>query len=170
MMMSIAFVSLFCILHLVCCYTSLKPIRVRGDISLPNNLPGVYMVEFSTAMKDHGKETILEHFKKNAFPVDSNHKISFRTKTRTKLFHGHSFRVHGDFDEMHLLNIPGAINVFRVLLILINFIAKNNTIFNGYIRCDLYKHQSRLKPPQSTHPVVFLRLITFILQQVQIGV
>ena len=94
------------------------------------------MVEFSTAMKDHGKETILEHLENNAFPVDSNHKISFRTKTRTKLFHGHSFRVHGDFNETHLLNIPGAINVFRVLLKLIIFIEKNYTIFNGYIRCD----------------------------------
>ncbi len=31
MMMSIAFVSLFCILHLVCCYASLKPIRVNAD-------------------------------------------------------------------------------------------------------------------------------------------
>ena len=135
-MIRIAFILLFCIFHLVYCYASLKPIRVRGDVSLPNNLPGVYMVEFSTAMKDHGKETILGHLENNAFPVDSNHKISFRTKTRTKLFHGHSFRVHGDFNETHLLNIPGAINVFRVLLKLIIFIEKNYTIFNGYIRCD----------------------------------
>lgn len=79
------------------------------------HIHGVYMVEFSTSMKDHGKDVILNHIL-STFSNDNNgkHKVSFRTKTRTKLFHGHSFRVHGDFDENHLLNIPAAVNVYRV--------------------------------------------------------
>ena len=96
------------------CNDKIKPLYIRGDLNSPNNLKGVYMVEFATSMKDHGKESILDHITSNTLPGHDKRSISFRTKTRTKLFHGHSFRVHGDFDETHLLNIPGAINIYRV--------------------------------------------------------
>jgi hypothetical protein len=129
-MLIIASVLLFLVFPLISCNDMVlkQPgLLVRGDINSPRTLPGVFMVEFSTAMRDHGKETILEHFKSNnAFSGFGNHKISFRTKTRTKLFHGHSFHVQGDFDESHLLKIPGAINVYRVGTFQLNHFIQQN--------------------------------------------
>ena len=90
--------------------------------SRSDHLRGVYMVEFSTSMKDHGREIILEHILSTAHHGFDKLRISFRTKTRTNLFHGHSFHVHGDYDEAHLLNIPGAIKVYPVGYIKITFI------------------------------------------------
>jgi hypothetical protein len=121
MMICIASVLLLFIFPLVSCNDIvLKPAYIRGNINSPRNLPGVYMVEFSTSMKDHGKENILSHIRRNALPGNGHPKITFRTKTRTTLFHGHSFRVHGDFEEKHLLEIPGAINVYRVVTLTTN--------------------------------------------------
>ena len=104
------------LLSLVSCNSLLtKPLTIQGERK--THIHGVYMVEFSTSMKDHGKDVILKHIL-STFPAagDNNgkHKVSFRTKTRTQLFHGHSFRIHGDFDEEHLRNIPAAVNVYRV--------------------------------------------------------
>ena len=118
MMIRIASVLLLFIFSLVS--SNDKVLKPAGNINSPRNQPGVYMVEFSTSMKDHGKENILSHIRRNALPSNVHPKISFRTKTRTSLFHGHSFRVHGDFEEKHLLEIPGAINVFRVATLTTN--------------------------------------------------
>ena len=111
--MNFARVILCFFLPLVSCNNLIKSFTIQGEKK--THIHGVYMVEFSTSMKDNGKDVIQKHIL-STFPGDNNgkHRVSFRTKTRTKLFHGHSFRVHGDFDEAHLLNIPAAVNVYRV--------------------------------------------------------
>ena len=89
-------------------------------------------------MKDHGKETILEHLKIMLFRwIETTKSRSALKQEQNYSTVINSFRVHGDFDKTHLLNIPGEINAFRVLrLKLIIFIETNYTIFSGYLRCD----------------------------------
>lgn len=114
--MNFATIILCLLLPLVSCNDLMKSLTIQGERM--THIQGVYMVEFSTSMKDHGKDVILKHIL-STFPGDDNNnekhkKVSFRTKTRTKLFHGHSFHVHEDYDESQLLNIPAAVNIYRV--------------------------------------------------------
>jgi len=89
-------------------------IEIIGDLNL-DNISGAYMVEFSGSIFEDGKKIILHHFVQ--LHGYSENKITFRTSTRTNLFHGHSFHISGSFDESHLLNIPGIIRIYRVRMI-----------------------------------------------------
>jgi hypothetical protein len=87
-------------------------LEVTGDSNLHNIISGSYMVEFSGLISD-GRKIILHHFVQMH---GYNEKvIIFRTSTKTDLFHGHSFHISGSFDENHVLNIPEAIRIHRVI-------------------------------------------------------
>lgn len=86
---------------------------IIGDPNNRNNILGAYMVEFSPSNKEDGKILIVHHLVHTHGL--SEHTVSFRSATRTNLFHGHSFQLSGsEINEMHLLDIPGALKVYRV--------------------------------------------------------
>ena len=95
-----------------------ETIKIQGDITGPRILPRVYMVEFesNSIHLDH-RMTIRDHLELIGF---SDENISFRTSTKTRLFHGHSFEVKGNYDdslfEGHIVLMPGVINIHRVLI------------------------------------------------------
>ena len=95
-----------------------EAIKIQGDKSGPRILPRVYMVEFesNSIHLDH-KMTIRDHLELIGFRDEH---ISFRTSTKTSLFHGHSFEVKGNYDdsvfEGHIVRMPGVINIHRVLI------------------------------------------------------
>ena len=85
---------------------------IIGDSHASSVIPGTFMIEFEPEMFDDGRELLFHHLvhvhgykKENLF---------FRTRTKSALFHGYSFQLHGHVDENHILSIPNAKKIMRV--------------------------------------------------------
>ena len=76
-----------------------------------DDLPGVYMVEFSADDASDTKSLLFRHFQALDIP---EHRLLFRTSVKTKLFHGHSFEITGEHEYKHISSIPGVIGVHKV--------------------------------------------------------
>ena len=91
-------------------------VRISGQ-GTHRLLPRVYMVEFEPSNLIHvdHRRTIREHLQLIGY---SEEHISFRTSTKTRLFHGHSFEIRADYErsyfEDHIVHMPGVVNIYRV--------------------------------------------------------
>lgn len=108
---AVILIVIFMVVKVVC-----DSYHIIGDPNSRNNIPGAYMVEFLSSAQEDGRSSIVRHLVHSHGL--SEHTISFRSATRTNLFHGHSFQLSGVINEKHLLEIPGAINVYRVNILL----------------------------------------------------
>eukprot|EP01038_Epipyxis_sp_PR26KG_P009122 gene9122-12303_t len=103
------------VLSVLFCVRLIYSAGVVDDIKAENIIRGAYLVEFSHTKPlelHEGKSLIYEHLEKRF----SNHKVLFRTETKTSLFHGHSFQLIGDesINEDSLMSIPHVISIYRV--------------------------------------------------------
>ena len=85
---------------------------IIGDSHASSVVPGTYMVEFETEMFDDGQELLFHHLVHVHGYKKEN--LLFRTRTKSALFHGYSFQLHGHVDENHILSIPNAKKIMRV--------------------------------------------------------